>query len=474
MENEPRFDLEPALERWRKALEPSPSLRDRDIQELEAHLRDSIQALEIKGLGTEEAFLIATRRMGSSRELEREFGKANPRRLWLDRGLWLLLGFIVFEWVIACGATVGMHIANTRLAQGAGAHRVGFLAQLITGSIEVGLVLLCWRWISRRRAPGGCWLSDCLRRPWLPALGLVVLNYYRWPLLDGLMGLTTPVTNALLNVVPPWASAFAGARSPEETATLMAWQHWGTEVRFLLYLIGFVYLARGYVRMIGGIAPACGAMAEEKSALKEALEVPALERLGLSKPEALFLIHRRTAGPATGAPPGTACWPQIRAERGLWMLTGTFLARTLWPLQDILQLVASFLLSGLLLNVHVAGLLTLAIQGFVLWTLTTRLWRWVTRGEGFCRRLGRLIVTWPALSMLAVLGAGYALQSLVIWLGRTYSGTISALNIGTGNAFMHWYNGDHELWYNIIPVVLVVWLAHRRVNEHLIGPSKPE
>jgi hypothetical protein len=39
---------------------------------------------------------------------------------------------------------------------------------------------------------------------------------------------------------------------------------------------------------------------------------------------------------------------------------------------------------------------------------------------------------------------------------------------------MHWYNGDHELWYNIIPVVLVVWLAHRRVNEHLIGPSKPE
>lgn len=97
MENEPRFDLEPALERWRKTLEPSPSLREGDLQELEAHLRDSIQALESKGFGSEEAFLVATRRVGSSRELEREFGKANPRRLWLDRGLWLLLGFMVFE-----------------------------------------------------------------------------------------------------------------------------------------------------------------------------------------------------------------------------------------------------------------------------------------------------------------------------------------------------------------------------------------
>ena len=39
---------------------------------------------------------------------------------------------------------------------------------------------------------------------------------------------------------------------------------------------------------------------------------------------------------------------------------------------------------------------------------------------------------------------------------------------------MLWYNGNHELWYNIIPVVLVVWLARRRLHENLIEPGKPE
>jgi hypothetical protein len=474
MENEPRFDLESALARWRQTLGHSPSLRDRDIHELEAHLRDSIQGLETKGLGIGEAFLIAARRVGSTRELEREFGKANPRRLWLDRALWLLLGFMVFEWIIACGMAVSRYIGNALLAQGAGAQQIGFLSQLLTATIEIGLALLFWRRITRRQAPVGRWLGDCLRRPWLPALGLVVLNYYRWPLLDGLMGLATPVTNAILNVVPPWTSAFAGARSPMETQTLMAWQHWGTEVRFLFYLIGFVYLARVYARMTGEISPARGAMAPEKPAAMETPEVPALERIGLSKPEAYFLIHRRTLERTTASPTDTASWPQVWAERGLWMLTGTFLARALWAFQDLLQLGAAFLLSGLWLNGQVAGFLTLILQAFVLWALSTHLWRWVTRGEGLCRRLGGLILTRPALSMLGVLGAGFALQSLVIELGRTYSETISALNVPTGDTFMHWYNGNHELWYNIVPVILVFWLARRQWQENLIEPSKPE
>ena len=473
MENEPRFNIERALDRWRKTLEPSPSLRERDIQEIEAHLRDSIQVLEIKGLGTEEAFLVASRRVGSSRELEQEFGKANPRRLWLDRGLWLLLGLLVFEWINACGGTVERHIANTLLADGASVHRAGFLSELAAMFIQVGLVLWSWRWITRRRAPCGRWLSDCLRRPWLVVLALVALNCYRRPLVEGLMGLTTPVADAFLDLAAPWTDLVAGARSPEGTATLVAWQNWGSEVRFLLYWVGFVYLARGYVRMTGGISPACGARVEEKPAEVETPEALALEQLGLSRPEALLLIHRRTDARVTASPSDTARWPQVWAERGLWMLTGTFLARAMWPLQDLFQMAVAFLVSGLFVNGHVAGMLTLTLQALLLWALTVHLWRRITGSEHSFSRVGRLILTHPALSMLGFLGADYALRAVVIWSAPTLSSLISTLYIGGGRAFTYWYTGHQVLWCNIVPVVLVVWLARRRLHEESIESCQP-
>jgi hypothetical protein len=73
MENQKRFDLEQSLAQWRSTLENSPAIRASDMEELEAHLRDSIQTLQAKGLGVEEAFLIACRRLGPSRQLDREY-----------------------------------------------------------------------------------------------------------------------------------------------------------------------------------------------------------------------------------------------------------------------------------------------------------------------------------------------------------------------------------------------------------------
>ena len=85
MENQTSFDLSGAIQEWRRNLAQSAAFRSADLDELEAHLRDAIPALEAAGLSSEESFLIASRRIGTRHTLESEFGKINAGRAWLNR-----------------------------------------------------------------------------------------------------------------------------------------------------------------------------------------------------------------------------------------------------------------------------------------------------------------------------------------------------------------------------------------------------
>lgn len=53
-----------------------------DVEELEAHLIDEIEGLRERGLSESEAFIIATRRIGETHSLSREYFKVNVNRLW--------------------------------------------------------------------------------------------------------------------------------------------------------------------------------------------------------------------------------------------------------------------------------------------------------------------------------------------------------------------------------------------------------
>jgi signal peptidase I len=85
MENETPFDLSGAIQRWRRNLAQSAAFDSNDLDELEAHLRDAIPALQPEGLSSEESFLIASERIGTRDVLESEFGKINARQAWLNR-----------------------------------------------------------------------------------------------------------------------------------------------------------------------------------------------------------------------------------------------------------------------------------------------------------------------------------------------------------------------------------------------------
>jgi len=76
------FDLNAALSNWREQLRQSPHFRSENLNELEAHLRDSVIVLQSKGLTADEAFMIGTRRVGTPETLEGEFATENGGQGW--------------------------------------------------------------------------------------------------------------------------------------------------------------------------------------------------------------------------------------------------------------------------------------------------------------------------------------------------------------------------------------------------------
>ncbi|MDF7798727.1 permease prefix domain 1-containing protein [Pontiellaceae bacterium B1224] len=95
------FDLANAITNWKSQLNINHTLKNEDIAELESHLVDEIDALQIKGLSSEESFLIATKRLGTNEVLAEEFGKNNLPSLWVHRITWMFLGTLM--WGMATG-----------------------------------------------------------------------------------------------------------------------------------------------------------------------------------------------------------------------------------------------------------------------------------------------------------------------------------------------------------------------------------
>jgi hypothetical protein len=74
--------VESQIAEWRAYVAKSPAVNGRDVDELEAHLRDQIAELDAAGLTADEAFLVAVKRMGDLDTLSREFAREHSGRLW--------------------------------------------------------------------------------------------------------------------------------------------------------------------------------------------------------------------------------------------------------------------------------------------------------------------------------------------------------------------------------------------------------
>jgi hypothetical protein len=74
--------LEQQIELWRSYLRRRQAIHSVDVAELEDHLREQVAVLVDAGLATEEAFLVAVKRMGDLDSLSREFAREHSERLW--------------------------------------------------------------------------------------------------------------------------------------------------------------------------------------------------------------------------------------------------------------------------------------------------------------------------------------------------------------------------------------------------------
>jgi hypothetical protein len=75
-------DMDGQIAQWRAYVHRRQALHHTDVEELEDHLRSRIAELTDAGLRSDEAFLIAVKRMGSLDELSREFAREHSERLW--------------------------------------------------------------------------------------------------------------------------------------------------------------------------------------------------------------------------------------------------------------------------------------------------------------------------------------------------------------------------------------------------------
>ncbi|RSM64381.1 hypothetical protein DMB66_20315 [Actinoplanes sp. ATCC 53533] len=80
-------ELEAQFAQWRHYVEGRRELQSSDADELEDHLRGSVDGLMAAGLSPDEAFLVAIKRLGSLDDLSREFAREHSERLWKQLAL---------------------------------------------------------------------------------------------------------------------------------------------------------------------------------------------------------------------------------------------------------------------------------------------------------------------------------------------------------------------------------------------------
>jgi hypothetical protein len=76
------LSLEEQIDQWRSYVRRRPASHSLEVAELEEQLRKQIASLVAAGLATDEAFLVAVKRMGNLDARSREFAREHSDRLW--------------------------------------------------------------------------------------------------------------------------------------------------------------------------------------------------------------------------------------------------------------------------------------------------------------------------------------------------------------------------------------------------------
>jgi hypothetical protein len=96
VEKNMEFDLQQQIDIWTRKIKSEPSITESDSEELRSHLLDMIDQLKETGLDDEEAFWVASRRMGTSTDWGGAYKEANNPIIQIRRSALILAGVLVY------------------------------------------------------------------------------------------------------------------------------------------------------------------------------------------------------------------------------------------------------------------------------------------------------------------------------------------------------------------------------------------
>ncbi len=91
------FNLEEQIKVWRNSMSRFGNCKQADLDELESHLLDEIDSLSKSDLSQEESFLVASRRLGDSQMLQKEYGKINRDWAIAHKVFWIIVGVLIYS-----------------------------------------------------------------------------------------------------------------------------------------------------------------------------------------------------------------------------------------------------------------------------------------------------------------------------------------------------------------------------------------
>jgi hypothetical protein len=171
--------LEQQISEWRDYIGRSRAVEEPDVEELESHLREQIDALVEAGLAGDEAFLVAVKRMGAVDALSQEFAREHSGRLWkqlvlsADAEPEQTSNGLTSTLVLAVAAAVAIHIPRL-FGQGSPIDGDGTFYLRNAGLLVLPFLAA---WFGLRR---GLNRRQVLVTAGLFVVGAVVVNAYPW------------------------------------------------------------------------------------------------------------------------------------------------------------------------------------------------------------------------------------------------------------------------------------------------------
>jgi hypothetical protein len=130
------FDLNEQISKWRSNLAQSQTLGKPDIDELESHLQEEIENLTVLKLSGEEAFMVATHRLGGMDMIASEYAKINCGKRLKRNVSWMITGILVYLLAMYFATAISkdcvLLAANNGITGDRSLGFIGFILKILT------------------------------------------------------------------------------------------------------------------------------------------------------------------------------------------------------------------------------------------------------------------------------------------------------------------------------------------------------